>query len=62
MSGTCIKDTGTRPKWGRLKGKKWGWLGWGVVVEGKWRQLYLNSNKKNLIKKVKYDFLLQETG
>ena len=39
FSGTCIKDTLTRPKVGMIKGGKWGWLGWGGVVEGKWRQL-----------------------
>ena len=26
VSGTCIKDTLTKPKWGRIKGGKWGWL------------------------------------
>ena len=25
---------------------QWGWLGLGGLVEGKWRQLYLNNNKK----------------
>ena len=28
FSGTSIKDTWTKPKWGRIKGGKWGWLGW----------------------------------
>ena len=32
---------------GQAKGEKdWGWVGQGRVVEGKWRQLYLNNNKK----------------
>ena len=41
-----------KPKWGRIKDGKWGWLGWGgkwgAVGGGKWRQLYLNNNKKSL--------------
>ena len=48
FSGTYIKDTWTKPKWGRIKGGKWGWLGWVGVVGGEWKQLYLNNNKKNL--------------
>ena len=27
--GTCIKDTWTKPKGGRIEGERWGWLGWG---------------------------------
>ena len=27
--GTCIKDTWTKPKGGRIEGGMWGWLGWG---------------------------------
>ena len=27
--GTCIKDTWTKPKWGRIEGGRWGWLGLG---------------------------------
>ena len=34
FSGTCIKDTWTKPKGGRIKGGKWGWLWWGGVVVG----------------------------
>ena len=30
--GTCIKDTWTKPKGDRIKGGRWGWLGWGGVV------------------------------
>ena len=37
--GTCIKDTWTKPKGGWIEGGRWGWLGWGEVVGGKWRQL-----------------------
>ena len=44
--GTYIKDTRTKSKVGRMEGERWGWLGLGVVVGGKWRQLYLNDNKK----------------
>ena len=28
FSGTCIKDTWTKPKGVRIKGGKWGWVGW----------------------------------
>ena len=27
LSGTCIKDTWTKPKGDRVRGGKWGWLG-----------------------------------
>ena len=53
LSGTCIKGPWTKPKGGRIKGGRWGWLGWGQVVGWKWRQLCLNSNKKNVEKKEK---------
>ena len=43
--GICIKDTWTKPKGGRIQGGRWEWVGWGRVVEGKWRQLCLNNNK-----------------
>ena len=33
---------------GRIKGGKWGWLGW---RREEWRQLYLNNNKKKLKKR-----------
>ena len=34
LSGTCIKDTWTKSKRGRIKGGEWGWLGlWGMVGE-----------------------------
>ena len=45
---TCIKDPWTKPKGGRIEGGRWGWLGWRGVVWGKWRQLYLNINKKKI--------------
>ena len=32
FSGTCIKDTWTKPKRGRIKGGKWG--GWGRGSDG----------------------------
>ena len=31
----------------------WEWVGWGKVVAGKWRQLYLNNNFKKLKIKLK---------
>ena len=40
-----MKDPWTKPKEGRIKGRRWGWLRWGKVVVGKWRQLYSNNNK-----------------
>ena len=43
--GTCIKDTWTKPKRGRIEGGRCGCLGLGGVVGGKWRQLYLNNKK-----------------
>ena len=46
MLGTYIKDIWTKPKGGRIEGVRWGWLGWGGLVGGRWRQLYLNNNKK----------------
>ena len=30
--GTRIKDSWTKPKWGRMEGGRWGWLGWGGLV------------------------------
>ena len=47
--GTSIKDTWTKPKGADLRvgGRDvWG----GECGEGKWRQLYLNNNKKNFLK------------
>ena len=41
--GTCIKDTWTKPKRGRIEGGRWGWVARGRVVGGK---LYLNKSKK----------------
>ena len=52
MSGTRIKDTWTKPKWGRIKCGKWGCLGLGENGVGKWRQLYLNNDKQKLKKYV----------
>ena len=28
FSGTCMKDTWIKPKGVKIKGGKWGWLGW----------------------------------
>ena len=42
----CIKDPWTKPKKGSIEGETWGWVRQGKVVVGKWRQLYLNDNKK----------------
>ena len=45
FSETTIKDSWTKPSGGGIKGGRWGWLGWGEVVGGEGRQLYLNNNK-----------------
>ena len=42
---TCIKDPRTKPNGGRIESGRWQWVWWGRVV-GKWRQMYLNFNKK----------------
>ena len=44
---------------GRIEGGRWGWLVWGDVVGEKWRQLYLNSNKKKERKKTKPPEIMQ---
>ena len=31
---TCVKDTWTKAKRGRIEGGKWGWLRWGGVMGG----------------------------
>ena len=43
---TCIKDTWKKPKRCRIEGGNSGLVGWGKVIAGKWRQLYLSNNKK----------------
>ena len=40
-----MKDTWTKPKWGRIRGRSGDGCG-GVVVGEKWRQLYLNNKIK----------------
>ena len=50
--GTWVKDPWTKPKVGGIEGGRWGWVGQGRVVAGKWRQLYLNSNKKKKKKEI----------
>ena len=35
-----------KAKGDRIEGERQGWVGWGRLVGGKWRQLYLNNNKK----------------
>ena len=51
--GTYLKDPWTKPKWGRMEDGRWGWVEQGKVAVGKWRQLYLNNNKKMIKKKRK---------
>ena len=50
-----------KTKVGWIKGGKWGWLGWGVVVGGKWRQQYLNNSKKKVKKKRNYSIMLKRS-
>ena len=38
FSGTCTKDTWTKPKWGRIKGGELGWPGWMQMLGLKWIQ------------------------
>ena len=46
FSGTTIKDTWTKPRGMESgEGGRDDW-GWGQVEGGKYRQLYLNNNKK----------------
>ena len=35
--GTYVRYPWTKPKGHRIKGGRWGLLGWGEVVAGKWR-------------------------
>ena len=42
---------------GGIRGGRWGWQGWRGVVEGKWRQLYLNNNKIKVKKKSKKKYI-----
>ena len=48
FSGTCIKDTWTKPNGGRTKGGKWGWLWWGEGVVG--RRVFRNYYKGHMDK------------
>ena len=44
VGGTGIKDPWRKSKGVRIQGGRWGWVGQGKVVAGKWSQLYLNNN------------------
>ena len=44
--GIYMKGPWTKPKGRRIEGGRWGWVLRGKVMAGKWRQLYLNNNKK----------------
>ena len=48
FSGTTMKDTWTKPRWGRIRGRTWGWLRLGGEVWRKGRILYLNNNRNFL--------------
>ena len=47
FSGTSIKDTWTKPKRGRIKGRKWGWLGLGGSGREKMETTVLEKQLKN---------------
>ena len=49
--GTCIKDSWTKPKEGRIEGGWWGLVGQGCVVMGKMETTVLEQeyNKTKLI-------------
>ena len=46
FSGTTIKDTWTKPKVGRIKGGKWGWLLWRTAVGGEMEITVLEQQYK----------------
>ena len=46
LSRNMYKGHMDKAKGGRIEGGRQGWVGWGWVVRGKWRQLQLNNNKK----------------
>ena len=46
-SRNMYKGPMDKAKRGRFNGGRWGWVGWGTMVRGKWTQLYLNNNLKN---------------
>ena len=41
---TYTRDPWAEPRGDGIEGGRWAWAGWGDVVVGKWRQLYLNIN------------------
>ena len=43
---TWMRDPWTEPRGVGIEGGTWAWVGQEKVVVGKWRQLYLNINKK----------------
>ena len=53
LSGKMYKGHMDKANGDRIKDGRWGCLRWGGVVGRKWRQLYLNNNKKRLQKKTR---------
>ena len=43
----------------KIEGGRWGWVGQGGAVRGKWKQLYWNNNKKIEKKSIKILYPLQ---
>ena len=50
-SKNMYKGSMDKAKAGRKEGGRWAWVWQGGEEGVKWRQLYLNNNKKNKIKK-----------
>ena len=50
-SKNMYKGQVDKAKGGRSEGGRWRWVRLGDVVGAKWRQLYLNDNKKYIKKK-----------
>ena len=43
FSGTTIKDTWAKPRWGGIRGGRWGQLGWSRVVGVKMERTLLKQ-------------------
>ena len=51
FSGTTIKDTWTEPSGGRIRGGRWGSLGWGKKAENcTWTIIKFFKNEKDVAK------------
>ena len=57
LSKNMHKGHMDKAKGGGIEGGRWGWLGSGKWWGEKWRQLYLNNNKKEKEKEKKEKLL-----